>query len=161
MDASILRNPLPVGWDRQTLSQLMALYESNFRRLMRLLPERHFPLDRAVSLSPISDALHLTVVSRDRFTVTLHLTHRYHTAEFDLCVPDQWLRVYYDAAQAEALPEPGVLDIPTAALQPRMERNRRLNQWLGALLAAGHGFAGAGRPRLCAARLFDADTLSD
>lgn len=147
MDAGILRKPLTANLEWPGLSQLMALYESNYRRLVRLLPERYFPLDRAVSLSQISDALHLTVVSRDRYTVTVHLTHRYQTGGLALCVPDQWVRIYYDAAQAEALPAPGTLEDPLNALYPRLERNRIFNQWLGQLLAAGHGFAGSGRPR--------------
>lgn len=131
----------------QGLASLMALYESNFRRLQRLLPERDFPLDRAVSTSVLDEALHLTVQTRERFTQTLHLTYRLRAGDQSIAVPDQRVRVYHDAALAEALLPLGVVEPPVEALQPRLLRNQVLNRWLEQLLNRGHGFALAGRPR--------------
>lgn len=131
------------------LTTLMALYESNYRRLQRLLPERDFPLDAAVScpLGPHA-SLHLSIDERCRYTQTLRLCHHIAAGGCAVQVPEQRLRVYHDAGLVEALPIGTQPEAPLAALGQRQLRNRQLNQWLRLWLEQGHGFLHQGRPRL-------------
>jgi uncharacterized protein YqiB (DUF1249 family) len=144
-------------WGRPTsLSRLMALYESSHARLLQLVPEPDFPFDAAVSRNSMDRALHLQVLERSRYTVTLNLSYRFEEAGAVLVEPDVDIRVYRDVALAEALrvgphAHCAVLrDLDRELgpmLQGRWGRNLLLNKWLAYLLAQGHGFSLAGRPR--------------
>lgn len=138
------------------LSRLMALYEDNYACLMRLLPEPAFPFENACSRSSLDRELHLRVLERSRYTVTLNLSYRFEEQGVVLIEPDVDIRVYRDAELAEALrvgahAHCAVLrDLDRELgpmLQGRWGRNLLLNKWLAYLLTQGHGFTLAGRPR--------------
>jgi len=126
---------------------LMAVYESNYLRLLRLIPE----LDRLdgcfVSRVAGDCDLFVEVIETSRYTVTLSLTYRLPTDEGLVADPDITVRAYLDGKQAE------VLDIGEkqrhAALrrlvfEHREELDRRwrfnivLNKWLDYLSEQGH-----------------------
>jgi uncharacterized protein YqiB (DUF1249 family) len=149
-------------WGRQTsLSRLMALYEDSYQRLLRLVPEPEIPFDHALSRSDLDRELQLTVLERSRYTVTLNLTYRFQEAGRVLVEPDVDIRIYRDAALAEALrvgphAHCAVLQDLDRELGPMIQgrwgRNLLLNKWLNYLALQGHGFALAGRPRAATAR---------
>jgi uncharacterized protein YqiB (DUF1249 family) len=159
MDAAIHK----LLWGRPTsLSRLMALYESNYSSLMQLAPEPELPFDSAVSRSPLDRELHLRVLERSRYTVTLNLSYRFEEAGAVLAEPDVDIRIYRDVALAEALragphAHCAVLHDLDRELGPMLQgrwgRNLLLNKWLAYLLAQGHGFSLAGRPRISQAGL--------
>jgi uncharacterized protein len=133
-----------------SLTRLMALYEDSYARLLQLLPEPDFPFDAAVSRSALDRELHLRVLERSRYTVTLNLSYRFEEAGTVLVEPDVDIRVYRDVALAEALrvgphAHCAVLrDLDRELgpmLQGRWGRNLLLNKWLAYLLAHGHGFS--------------------
>lgn len=144
-------------WSRPTnLARLMALYENSYEQILRLAPEPDFPYAEAMSRSPLDRELHLRVLERSRYTVTLNLSYRFEEAGVVLHEPDVDVRIYRDAELAEALrvgphAHCAVLrDLDRELgpmLQGRWGRNLLLNKWLAWLLAQGHGFAIAGRPR--------------
>jgi uncharacterized protein len=144
-------------WKRpSSLSRLMALYESNYVRLLQLAPEPDFPFEGASSRSALDRDLHLRVLERSRYTVTINLSYRFETEDSVLLEPDVDVRVYRDAMLAEALrvgphAHCAVLHDLDRELGPMIEgrwgRNLLLNKWLSYLLAQGHGFSVAGRPR--------------
>jgi uncharacterized protein YqiB (DUF1249 family) len=126
---------------------LMAVYESNYLRLLRLIPE----LDRLdgcfVSRVAGDCDLFVEVIETSRYTVTLSLTYRLPTDDGLVADPDITVRAYLDGKQAE------VLDIGEkqrhAALrrlvfEHREELDRRwrfnivLNKWLDYLSEQGH-----------------------
>ncbi len=125
----------------------MGLYESNYRRLVRLIPERQFPLDTAISRSLLDGDLHLSIVSRERYTLTLRLTYWFQNGMEYHAQPDLTVRVYHDAALAEVLAPAGMREDYARTLAARWARNLLLNKWLAFLLGKGHGFVMAGRPR--------------
>ncbi|MGH8541857.1 MAG: DUF1249 domain-containing protein [Stenotrophobium sp.] len=142
------------------ISHLMEIYERNFRLLQRLLPELDLPFDRAVSPSETDPPLHLQVLARDRYTLTIKLTYQFTGDNGTHHRPDLWIRVYRDAAVAEALecshrppwlaeddadPQAGVF------FSDQWRRNVLLGKWLDYLLERGHGFGMAERPRLALA----------
>lgn len=144
-------------WSRPTqLARLMALYENSYAQLQRLAPETDFPYEEAVSRSALDRELHLRVLDRSRYTVTLNLSYRFEEAGVVLHEPDVDVRIYRDAELAEALrvgphAHCALLRDLDRELGPMLEgrwgRNLLLNKWLAWLLAQGHGFTIAGRPR--------------
>ena len=144
-------------WSRPTqLARLMALYENSYQQLLRLAPEPDFPYEEAISRSALDRELHLRVLERSRYTVTLNLSYRFEEAGAVLHEPDVDVRIYRDAELAEALrvgahAHCALLRDLDRELGPMLEgrwgRNLLLNKWLAWLLAQGHGFAMAGRPR--------------
>lgn len=136
----------------------MSLYESNYRRLLRLIPEKRFAYDAAVSRSELDHDLHLQVLARDKYTLTLRLTYLFREGlnadPADQANPDLVVRVYHDAGLAEAMDHRDYAPAPKGAYAERLadswRRNVLLNKWLDFLLGRGHGFALAGRPRVLA-----------
>lgn len=134
----------------------MALYEDSYACLLRLVPEPDFPFDVGISRSAIDRDLHLRVLDRSRYTVTINLSYRFDGATEIQSEPDVDIRVYRDVMLAEALrvgphTHCAVLRDLDRELGPmikgRWGRNLLLNKWLIYLLAQGHGFSVVGRPR--------------
>ena len=138
------------------LAHLMEIYERNFRLLQRLLPEMNTPFENAISTSESDPPLHLTVLARDRYTLTLKLTYQFTGEDGVRHHPDLWIRVYRDAAMVEALDcshrppwlaEEGGDPEAGRFLNHQWGRNLMLGKWLDYLLERGHGFGMAQRPR--------------
>ena len=126
---------------------LMALYESNYLRLLRLLPEIE-RLDGCFRSRVAGDCdLHVEILERSRYTVTLSLTYHLETDDGLLTDPDVTVRVYLDCRLAEAM-RIGRQQRHTALeqlvrqhrqeLDRRWRRNVILNKWLEYLSDQGH-----------------------
>lgn len=143
------------AWPR-SFAGLMALYESNYRRLQRLLPELEVPFEQAVSHASSDRDLHLRVLERCPYTLTLHLTYRFDDGGDERADPDLTVRVYRDAQLAEAIrcdahsryAALAGIDLEEGrVVTAQWERNLVLNKWLAFCLQQGHGFGMAHRPR--------------
>lgn len=143
------------AWPR-SFAGLMALYESNYRRLQRLLPELDVPFEQAVSHAPEDRDLHLRVLERCPYTLTLHLTYWFEGGGERHADPDLVVRVYQDAQLAEATrcdassryAALAGIDLEKGrVITEQWERNLLLNKWLAFCLKQGHGFGMAHRPR--------------
>lgn len=126
---------------------LMALYESNYLRLLRLVPELE-RLDGCYRSRVAGDCdLFVEIVERSRYTVTLSLTYRFDTAQGVLADPDMTVRAYLDGQLAEVL---GIgnwrrhaelrrfVKENACELDLRWRRNIILNKWLEYLTDQGH-----------------------
>ena len=79
---------------------LMALYESNFLRLLRIIPEIDH-LDGCFKSRVAGDCdLYVEIIETSRYTVTLSLTYQLATESGVLVNPDMMVRVYLDGQQA-------------------------------------------------------------
>lgn len=144
-------------WARpRSLAGLMALYESNYRRLQRLLPELDVPFEQAVSHAGGDRDLHLRVLERCPYTLTLHLTYWFDDESGPRADPDLAVRIYRDAQLAEATrcdahsryaALAGITLEDGRVVIQQWERNLLLNKWLAFCLQQGHGFGMAHRPR--------------
>ena len=132
---------------------LMDLYEHNYMRLRRLIPDVTVLPESAVSEVPGCLSLFADVIDHTDFTTTLRLTYHFHDEESVVLEPDITLRIYHDAHQAEVLTghlKHGRLHydhIPEETLAIKWKLNRFLYKWLGFCLHLGHSFtATADRP---------------
>ena len=126
---------------------LITLYESNYLRLLQLVPE----LRRLTGYYRSSVAgdldLHVEILDRSRYTVTLSLSHHFLENGVRVAEPDMHIRVYFDGQLAEAMSfagEHGHLELRRLRrdhrheLDDRWRRNTVLNKWLDYLIDSGH-----------------------
>lgn len=126
---------------------LMALYESNYLRLLRLLPELE-RLDGCFRSRVAGECdLHLEILERSRYTMTLSMTYHLETDSGLLVDPDITVRAYLDGGLAEAMAIGDrqrnvalsrIVREHRQELDLRWRRNMVLNKWLEYLSDQGH-----------------------
>ena len=131
---------------RRTLASLIELYESNYYRLLRLVPELRSIEGTVVSRVAGALDLYLTVHERQRYTTTLSLTYRFGGGEFQ---PNACIIVYHDVHAAELVgfhprrPRRSGREWrrrPAPDLERKWRINRFLQKWLGFCHRQGHLF---------------------
>jgi len=131
----------------KTFVGLMALYESNFLRLLHLVPDLEL-IDGCHRSRVAGDCdLHIEILERSRYTITLSLTYHFETDEGLLVDPDLTVRAYLDGRLAEVMAIGRSQRHPTLRklvrehrreLDRRWRRNIILNKWLDYLYDQGH-----------------------
>ncbi len=131
----------------KSFAGLMSLYESNYLRLQRLIPELN-RLDGYYKSRVAGDCdLHVEILERSRYTITLSLSYFFFENGKRLADPDMKIRVYLDGQLAETLSFCGehrhtelrrLCRIHRAQLDSRWRRNTVLNKWLEYLMDQGH-----------------------
>jgi len=126
---------------------LMSLYESNYLRIRQLIPEIE-RLDGCFRSRVAGQCdLHVEILERCRYTVTISLTYLFDTEGGDLARPDMVVRVYLDGELGEAMSvaaEPRhdhwrhLISEHERELSARWKRNSMLNKWLEYLSDQGH-----------------------
>ena len=126
---------------------LMALYESNYLRLLQLVPELE-RLDGCFRSRVAGDCeLFVEVLERCRYTITLSLTYQFDSDEGLIADPDVKVRAYLDGRLAEAMSLAGdhrhaelrrLIRKNRCELDTRWRRNMILNKWLEYLSDQGH-----------------------
>lgn len=132
---------------RKSFVGLMTLYESNYLRLLRLIPEIGH-IDGCFKSRVAGECdLYVDIVERCRYTITLSLTYRLSTDTGVMRNPDMMIRVYLDGLQTEVL-SIGETQRHVAfrrlvaehrkELDCRWRSNMILNKWLDYLTEQGH-----------------------
>jgi uncharacterized protein YqiB (DUF1249 family) len=126
---------------------LMALYESNYLRLLQLIPELE-RLDGCFRSRVAGDCdLHVEILERCRYTVTLSLTYYFDTDDGRIADPNMTVRAYLDGRLAEAMylndghqhaELRRLIRQHRSQLNARWRRNVVLNKWLEYLGDQGH-----------------------
>ena len=126
---------------------LMSLYESNYLRLLQLIPELN-RLDGYYRSRVAGDCdLHLEILERRRYTVTMSLSYFFYEESVRIADPDMKVRVYLDGQLAESMGFSGerrhaafgrLMRVHRAELDARWHRNIILNKWLDYLIDQGH-----------------------
>ena len=126
---------------------LMTLYESNFLRLQQLIPELE-RLDGYYRSRVAGDCdLHLEILERSRYTITLSLSYFFYENGIRIADPDILVRVYLDGRLAESMSLSGdhrhaelrrLSRAHRHELDVRWGRNIVLNKWLEFLRDQGH-----------------------
>lgn len=125
----------------------MSLYESNYLRLQRLIPELN-RLDGYYRSRVAGDCdLHVEILERSRYTITLSLSYFFYENGTRVADPDMKIRVYLDGQLAETMGFCGehrhtelrrLCRMHRAELDMRWRRNIVLNKWLEYLMDQGH-----------------------
>ena len=126
---------------------LMAMYESNYLRLLHLLSDLE-QLDGCFRSRVAGDCeLYVDILERCRYTVTLSLTYYFEGEQGRVADPDLTVRAYLDGKLAEAMSLTGnhrhaelrrLAKAHRAELDARWKRNVVLNKWLEYLTDQGH-----------------------
>ena len=126
---------------------LMSLYESNYLRLLQLIPEVN-RLDGYFRSRVAGDCdLHVEILERRRYTVTMSLSYFFYEESVRIADPDMKVRVYLDGQLAESMEFSGerrhaafgrLMRVHRAELDARWHRNIILNKWLDYLMDQGH-----------------------
>ena len=126
---------------------LMALYESNYLRLQQLIPDLN-RLDGHYQSRVAGDCdLHLEILERSRYTITLSLSYFFEEGDVRIADPDMQIRVYLDGKLAEAMrfgDEHRHAELRRLSRAHRHELDKRwrhnivLNKWLDFLMDKGH-----------------------
>lgn len=129
---------------------LMALYESNYIRLMGLLGSTNIDANIAWSSNSADDEdLFLSVESSSRYTQVLRLTYQFDEPDGLVADPDLCIRVYLDARMTEVVSwaehhrHHVLRDLHRRASRQVSQcwrRNMVLSKWLDFLLDKGHSF---------------------
>ena len=126
---------------------LMSLYESNYLRLLQLIPELN-RLDGCFRSRVAGNCdLHVEILERSRYTVTMSLSYLFDEEGERIADPDMKVRVYLDGQMAESMTFFGDLRHAEftrlsrshrGQLDGRWRRNIILNKWLEYLMDQGH-----------------------
>ncbi|MEM7251819.1 MAG: DUF1249 domain-containing protein [Pseudomonadota bacterium] len=133
----------------RNIGSLIDIYESNYFRLMRLVPE----LDEfeGTVVSRVADALdlYLTVIERQKYTTTITLTYQFPEDELIHLEPNAKISVCHDVRTAEVVSHcrrkrqryaRQWRRRPMPELDQKWELNRFLQKWLGFCHRQGHLF---------------------
>jgi uncharacterized protein YqiB (DUF1249 family) len=126
---------------------LMDLYENNYIRFKKLVPDLAQIQKSAVSHLPGCLDVHLEVIERSEFTTTLRLTYFFDEGSEQVAEPDLKIRIYHDAGLVEVVAghlkhgRQRLDHLPATALKLKWRLNRFLYKWLGYCLHLGHEFS--------------------
>ena len=125
----------------------MSMYESNYLRLLRVIPELD-RLDGCYRSRVAGDCdLYVEIIERCRYTVTLSLTYFFADQAGRVADPDMTVRAYLDGQLAETMSLSGerrhsefqrLAGEHCHELNARWQRNVLLNKWLEYLTDQGH-----------------------
>jgi len=131
----------------RSFAGLMSVYESNFLRLLNLIPELE-RLDGCYRSRVAGDCdLHLEFLQRERYTLTMSMTYYFSNETEIVADPDMLVRIYFDGQLAEAMSLGKdhrhvefrrLFRAHGNELGRRWTRNIILNKWLEYLLDQGH-----------------------
>ncbi len=128
-----------------TFAGLMELYENNYIKFKKLCGNFDVLHDHSCSRVSKGLDLHLHVIERTKYTITLNLTYKFLEPNNKFReLPNLLIRVYFDAMQAEVLHrdlkrQPAPVEM-NSRLSHKWKDNRFLFKWLSFCLAQGHAF---------------------
>jgi uncharacterized protein YqiB (DUF1249 family) len=82
---------------------LEKICESNYQKLFRLIPNLCMLDNTAIGLTDNKPALHLDILERNPYTLTIELSHCFKQQLSELIAPAVRIRVYLDAQLAEVI----------------------------------------------------------
>lgn len=133
---------------------LEKICESNYQKLLRLIPDLEGFDKTAIGRTEHSPDLHLNVLERNPYTMTIELNHcfRRHSAQHRIVSPGLRIRVYLDAQLAEVIRDdhrPAVDRVYSNAGAAREIRDYKwrlnyfLQKWLDHCLKTEYRFSSA------------------
>lgn len=127
----------------------MGLYEANFVLFRSLIPNTVVLPADAVSKVLQGEDLHLNVIERTKYTMSLKLSHRFNHTGVIVPIPGLTLKVYFDAGQVEVISWHGADDFAgidqhsfrwLPSVRAKWKVNFFLGKWLEYCVLIGHKF---------------------
>lgn len=131
---------------------LEQICESNYQKLLKLIPDLMAVEKNAVGLAPHHTTLHLEIIERTPYTMTVELSHCFSRNQHELLEPAVRIRLYLDAQLAEVLSDharAGVTQVfkdPGLSLEImnyKWRLNYFLQKWLDHCLKKEYSFSPA------------------
>jgi len=115
---------------------LEQICESNYRKLLDLIPDLHKINTTAIGQFPNKPSLHLKIIERNAYTLTVQLTHCFLDTPDEHIEPAVKIRLYCDAKLAEVLRDHSRIDVfraitDTGQSKQIMDYKWSLNYFLG------------------------------
>ena len=131
---------------------LEKICESNYRKLFRLIPDLCSFDKSAIGHTTDKPALYLLVLARDRYTLTIELSHCFNWNLAKQVEPGLKIRIYLDAGLAEVIRDNDRPDVQRVYKNPGCVREIRdykwrlnyfLEKWLDHCLQTDYRFSSA------------------
>ncbi len=133
---------------------LEQIYESNYRKLLRLIPNLSSIKNNAIGYSAGKPALHLEIIEKSTYSITLQLSHCFEKAPDHFFEPAVKIRIYLDARLAEVIRDHAKSDV--FRMINKLEQNNKvidykwslnyfLEKWLSHCLQKKYQFNEEGR----------------
>ena len=129
---------------------LEQLCDSNYRKLLRLIPGLLQIQQDAVAYAASKPELHLQIIDKAPYTITVELSHRFNRRLSDFLEPAVKLRIYLDARLVEVLSDHARVNVHRAIDNPgrlievmdyKWTLNYFLDKWLDHCLKANYEFS--------------------
>jgi len=103
--------------------------ESNYQKLLKLIPDLMAFEETAIGLAPQHITLHLEIIERTPYTLTLELSHCFHKNQHELLEPAVRIRLYLDAQLAEVLSDHARAGVAHVFKDPGLSREIMNYKW--------------------------------
>ena len=136
---------------------LEQICESNYRKLLMLIPDLLSFKETAIGHAPNNTTLHIKVIESTPYTMTVEMSHCFHKNLDEFLEPAVKIRIYLDAQLAEVLSDHVRASVAHVFKNPGLSReimnykwrlNYFLQKWLDHILKKDYRFTDAGE---CAA----------
>lgn len=129
---------------------LEQICESNYQKLLKLIPDLLTLKEKAIGLAPHNTTLHITVISSTPYTMTVELSHCFIKNLDKFIEPAVQIRIYLDAQMAEVLSDHVRASVAQVFKNPGLSReimnykwrlNYFLQKWLDHCLKKDYQFS--------------------
>ncbi|UOA07199.1 DUF1249 domain-containing protein [Methylobacter sp. S3L5C] len=131
---------------------LEQICESNYQKLLKLIPDLLNLKETAIGLANHNTTLHITVIENTSYTMTVQLSHCFNKNRDEFMEPALKIRIYLDAQLAEVLSDHTRASVAQIFKDPGLSReimnykwrlNYFLQKWLDHCLKKNYQFSKA------------------
>jgi uncharacterized protein YqiB (DUF1249 family) len=108
---------------------LEQICESNYQKLLKLIPELLTLKETAIGLAPNNTTLHITVIESTPYTMTVELSHCFNRNPDEFLEPAVKIRIYLDAQLAEVLSDHARASVAQVFKNPGLSREIMNYKW--------------------------------
>jgi len=103
--------------------------ESNYQKLLKLIPDLMAFEETAIGLAPHHTTLHLEIIERTPYTLTVELSHCFDRNQQEFMAPAVKIRIYRDAQLAEVLSDHARAGVGQVFKDPGLSREIMNYKW--------------------------------
>jgi hypothetical protein len=103
--------------------------ESNYQKLLKLIPDLMAFKEAAIGHAPHHTTLHLEIIERTPYTMTVELSHCFSRNQDEFLEPAVKIRIYLDAQLAEVLSDHARAGVTQVFKDPGLSREIMNYKW--------------------------------